>query len=70
MENAVFENDIQLSIDGEKVIFTLVSYGNSHPVVFDDDIKTRLFPDFGAKMEKNTAFRDGVNVEFVRFLAK
>lgn len=70
MGKATPENDMHLAIDGKEITLTPVSVGNPHAVIFVDDIKNAPLSTLGRKIERNTAFADGVNVEFIQILGK
>ena len=66
MGKAVISEDITLSVSDETVIFTPVSVGNPHAVIFVEDIDKAPLTTLGPQLEHHQAFPDGVNVEFVQ----
>ena len=68
MANAVISDEMELTIDGETVSLTPISMGNPHAVIFVDDINNAPLSTLGKKIEKHSAFPDGVNVEFIEVL--
>lgn len=69
MGKSVVSDDVTLDVDGACVTLTPVSVGNPHAVIFVDDINTAPLTTLGPKIERHTAFPDGVNVEFVQRLS-
>lgn len=59
---------LNLNIDGEQVVCTPVSVGNPHAVIFVSDIDAAPLTTLGPKLEHNTAFPGGVNVEFIEVI--
>ena len=68
MGKAVAEDELRLNIDGSSVVFTPVSVGNPHAVIFVTDINNAPLTELGPKMEHNPAFPEGVNNEFVEVI--
>ena len=68
MGKAEVSENLQLDVDGEKIICTPVSVGNPHAVNFVKDIEKAPLLTLGPKMEHHRAFPGGVNVEFVEVL--
>lgn len=66
MGRAEVGEDMELMIDGKPVHGTPVSVGNPHFVIFVHDIEEVPLRSLGSLIEKNVAFPDGVNVEFVQ----
>lgn len=56
-----------LTVDGRRFAVTLVSMGNPHCVVFEDPDKIGL-EHYGPLFERNPAFPERVNTEFVRVI--
>lgn len=56
--------ELSLSVAGRSVPFTLVSTGNPHAVTYDLFPDPELFQFCGPRIEHDTAFPQGVNVEF------
>lgn len=54
----------------ETFIGTAVSMGNPHLVIFVDDITAIDLPHVGPKVEKQSIFPDGINVEFAQVLSQ
>lgn len=67
---AKFEGDSiinrQLSVGGKEYGVTCVSMGNPHCVVFTDDPYAIPLETVGAQFERNAAFPERVNTEFVK----
>lgn len=53
-------------IDGETFYITAVSMGNPHCIIFCDDVHGVDLSTIGPKFEKNQAFPEQVNTEFVK----
>ncbi len=70
MGKAKVGGKLQLDVDGEKVVCIPVSMGNPHAVNFVSDIEKAPLLTLGPEMEHNSAFPDGVNVEFVEVVDK
>lgn len=68
MGQAEVGDDAEVLTDGKTVSGTKVSVGNPHFVIFVDDISAVPLSTIGPAIEKNPAFPDGVNVEFVQIL--
>ena len=68
MGQALPTADMTLVVEGEKVVFTPVSVGNPHAVIFVEDIERAPLTTLGPKIEHHQAFPGGVNVEFVQVL--
>lgn len=62
-------NRITLKSVDKTFDFTCVSMGNPHAVTYVDDLEFDI-ERYGAPIEKNTAFPDRVNVEFVKVVDK
>lgn len=58
----------ELTVDGQPVAVTPVSVGNPHAVIFVPDIGQARLYELGPKLERHSAFPDGVNVEFVQVI--
>lgn len=56
----------KIELDAEIVEATCLSMGNPHAVLFVDDPATSPVTTLGPVIEKNPAFPNGTNVEFVR----
>ena len=66
-----FDTSQQLELDGKLITYTYVEIGNPHCVIFrDSEISEREFLDLGPRIEKHSAFQNGVNVEFVKVVNK
>ncbi len=59
----------ELTAAGTRVVYTPVSVGNPHAVIFTDDAEKAPVTTLGPVIEKHEAFPGGVNVEFVRILS-
>lgn len=68
MGETIVEEPVTLSVNGENVIFTPVSVGNPHAVIFVTDAQNAPLTTLGASLEKHEFFKDGVNVEFVQVI--
>ncbi|MBR4752843.1 MAG: diaminopimelate epimerase [Thermoguttaceae bacterium] len=68
MGAGIAQDELSLDVDGEKVVCTPVSVGNPHAVIFVDDAENAPVQTLGPKLERHSAFPDGVNVEFVQVL--
>lgn len=55
-----------LTIDGKGYVFTGVSMGNPHAVVYMDDVEHLDIEKIGPKFENHPIFPDRVNTEFVK----
>ncbi len=56
----------KIELDSEMVEATCLSMGNPHAILFVDDPATAPVTTLGPVLEKNAAFPNGTNVEFVR----
>ncbi len=65
MGKAVVEPENSLQIHGEPIVFTQVSMGNPHAVIFVEDVENAPLKTIGSAMEKHSFFPEGTNVEFV-----
>ncbi len=68
MGRAEVQPENSLIIHGEKIVFTQVSMGNPHAVIFVEDAENAPLETIGATMEKHSFFPEGTNVEFVQRL--
>lgn len=68
MGKAEVQPENSLDINGEKVVFTQVSMGNPHAVIFVEDAENAPLERIGSVMEKHSFFPEGTNVEFVQKL--
>ena len=68
MGKAAVQEDMRLLVDGAEAVCTPVTVGNPHAVLFVNDIDKAPLTTLGPKLERHTAFPDGVNVEFVQVL--
>lgn len=62
------KEDMELDIDGTKVVCTPVSVGNPHAVIFVPNAEEAPLTTLGPRIERHPAFPDGTNVEFVQVL--
>lgn len=69
MGPSLAEDDMELAVDGKKLVCTPVSVGNPHAVIFVDSIDGAPVTELGPIIEKHPAFPGGVNVEFVQVLS-
>ena len=60
----------ELTVCGESLVYTPVSVGNPHAVVFVDDVNLVPLETLGPAVEKHPDFPGGVNVEFVQVLSE
>lgn len=67
-ESPVLGRPIQ--VDNRKFLFTAVSMGNPHCVIFVDEIKEKELLAAGALLEQHPLFPRKTNVEFVKVLNK
>lgn len=58
----------ELVIDGEKIVYSAVSMGNPHCVIFTDDLSKELACRLGPLIEKHSIFPNRTNVQFVKVL--
>ena len=56
----------KLEVDGNPYIFTAVSMGNPHCVIFVKDFDSLKWLDLGSKIEKHSFFPKKTNVEFIK----
>lgn len=56
----------ELRINGEILIYTAVSVGNPHCVVFVDELNEEYLRKLGPKIETNNIFPNRTNVQFVK----
>jgi diaminopimelate epimerase len=55
-----------LEVDGSTFLYTAVSMGNPHCVIFVDDYETLDFERYGPAIEKHSLFPRKTNVEFIK----
>jgi diaminopimelate epimerase len=60
----------ELTACGERLVYTPVSVGNPHAVVFVEDVNLVPLDTLGPAVEKHPDFPGGVNVEFVQVLSE
>ncbi len=70
MGEAYTQSEKNIIIDTYSVIYMPVSIGNSHAVIFTDDINTAPIEKIGYAMNNSEIFPDGINVEFVQKLSE
>ena len=68
MGKAAVQEDMRLLVDGAESVCTPVTVGNPHAVLFVNDMDKAPLTTLAPKLERHTAFPDGVNVEFVQML--
>lgn len=68
MGRAEVSEALTLEADGSEVTGIPVSVGNPHLVIFVPDAARVPLTSLGPKLERHSAFPDGVNVEFVQAL--
>ncbi|HPR40998.1 MAG TPA: diaminopimelate epimerase [Candidatus Methanofastidiosa archaeon] len=59
---------VPIGVDGEELVFTAVSMGNPHCVIFVDGIEDRMIERWGPLIERHPMFPERTNVEFVKVL--
>ena len=59
-----------LMVDSRKFIFTAVSMGNPHAVIYTDDLSDDLVRGWGPRVESHPLFPRKVNVEFATVLSR
>jgi diaminopimelate epimerase len=57
---------VQIEVDGESWELACVSMGNTHAVMFIDDVSVAPVTTLGPKIETHSAFPARTNVEFIR----
>lgn len=62
------DNNIHISVNNTDYTITAVSIGNPHGVIFCDNPNLVDLPEIGEHIGKNSAFPEGVNVEFVNVI--
>ncbi|TKZ35930.1 diaminopimelate epimerase [Brachyspira catarrhinii] len=62
--------DEPIEINGKKYLFTAVSMGNPHAVIFVDDLENLDISSIGKLIENNSIFPNRTNVEFVEIINK
>ena len=67
-QRAWIEHNFSFTIKGKTLSFkgTLVSFNNPHLVIFCKDIEKIPLADWGAEIEKDALFPQGINIEFVQ----
>jgi diaminopimelate epimerase len=66
-ENAINQ---PIEIDNQTYLFTAVSMGNPHAVIFCDDVKKVKLEEIGKEIENHPFFPNRVNVHFVQVVSK
>jgi diaminopimelate epimerase len=59
----------RIDVDGESWELACVSMGNTHAVLFVDDVETAPVTTLGPKIENHPAFPERTNVEFIQILS-
>ncbi len=59
----------EIVVDGKSFLFTAVSMGNPHAVIFVDELNDSLTVQYGSKIEVHEYFPKKTNVEFVKVLS-
>jgi diaminopimelate epimerase len=62
--------DYTLSVDGQTLVFGIVSMGNPHAVIRVPDVKAAQVERFGPLMEHHASFAQRVNVGFVEIVSR
>ncbi|MBQ7639296.1 MAG: diaminopimelate epimerase [Clostridia bacterium] len=70
MGKAEAKPERRLFANSESIIYTPVSVGNPHAVVFTENAEEVPLETLGASIERHPDFPDGVNVEFVQVLSE
>ena len=60
--------DAELEVEGQKFVFTAVSMGNPHMIVFVDNVNQIDLPYWGPRLEHHPLFPRRTNVHFVQVL--
>ncbi len=60
----------KITIGKDELIFSSISMGNPHCVIFVDDINNFPVKEIGAKIETHKFFPEWINVEFVQIINK
>jgi diaminopimelate epimerase len=60
---------VVVDVEGESWELACVSMGNTHAVMFVDDVSVAPVTTLGPKIENHSAFPDRTNVEFIRVVA-
>ena len=56
----------QITLDGNKVEFSVVAIGNPHAVIFVDNVQTAAVQEIGSLLENHEWFPNRTNVQFVQ----
>ena len=62
--------DEPIEINGKEYLFTAVSMGNPHAVIFVNDLENLDISSIGKSIENNSIFPNRTNVEFVEIINK
>lgn len=62
--------DEKITFNGKEYLFTSVSMGNPHTIIFVDDLDNMYIEDIGKYIENNEIFPNRTNVEFVEIISK
>ncbi len=64
----IINQKANLIIDEKEIIFTEVSMGNPHAVIFVENVDKTSVRESGPKIENNEYFSKGTNVEFIELI--
>ena len=70
MGTAAAEPERELTVGGSHIVYTPVSVGNPHAVIFVDTVAAVPLETLGPAVERHPDFPGGVNVEFVQVLSE
>lgn len=70
MGKAYTQSEKHIRIENFNIIYMSVSIGNSHAVIFTDDVNTAPIEKIGYAMNHSELFPDGINVEFVQEISE
>ena len=60
--------DAALELEGQRFVFTAVSMGNPHIILFVDDVSAVDLPYWGPRLEHHSLFSQRTNVHFVQVI--
>lgn len=70
MGEAYTQSEKHIRIENFNIIYMPVSIGNSHAVIFTDDVNTAPLEKIGYAMNHSELFPNGMNVEFVQKISE
>jgi len=62
------QNQYQLDLDGQSIIFSALSIGNPHAVLLVDDVTTAPVLELGAALEPHALFPEKANIGFMQII--